>query len=76
MKKFEQVSSDHHQMSMWGGWVLGLMSRVEGGGAVQCSVGNGHMRTHSELFCYNNFVVTDRHTPVLTLPSHNFVGGR
>ena len=42
MNKFEQVSSDGHQMSRGGvGWDRGLHSEV------QCIMGNGHMGTPS-----------------------------
>ena len=46
MNKFEQVSSDHHQMPLAGG--PGLISRGDkvGGGLykeIQCIVGNPHM---------------------------------
>ena len=79
MNKLEQVSSDH-QMSLAGGPrsdVKGVPSLISGGGAkgvgdlyseVQCIISNGHM-TGSSL-------PPDGHTPVKTLPSRNFVGGR
>ena len=54
MNKFEQVSSDGHQMSLtWGGVRAGggPMSDIQGAGAsglyieVQCIMGKGHMGT-------------------------------
>ena len=54
MNKFEEVSSDHHQMPLAGG----PHSDVEGAG---------------EMVTWDPSLWIDRHTPVKTLPSRNFV---
>ena len=68
MNKFEQISSDHHQMSLVG---IGLQ--------VSCP-GTGEGDTLPCNLSYDAFDVTyppspqnDRQKPVNTLPSHNFV---
>ena len=78
MNKFEQVSSDGHQMPLAGtglGWGIPCLDGVPGPGLrgslyseVQCIVCNGDMGSPSGQ--------TDRHTSLKTLPSRNSVGGR
>ena len=75
MNKFEQVSSDDHQMSLAGG--LGQGQGVQGlisgslYSVVQCIVGNGHMRTPSPPV--NRQTVTSEN---IYLPSTSLVCGR
>ena len=76
MNKFEQVSSDGHQMSLTAGQSQGWgpMSYVQEGrdraggqySEVQCIMGTGHIRTPS---------VNDGQTQLKRLPSRNFIGG-
>ena len=71
MNKFEQVSSDHNQMSLAGGRSSGLMS-MEGKGYLACHLSH-------DKFDVTYYPHVDRmsggQTPVKTLPSHNSVGG-
>ena len=79
VKKFEQVSSDGHQVSLAGGPLPGGPKIPCPGGAcewglrlrgtlyseVQYIMGNGHMGLPMDI-----------QTRMKTLPSRNFVGGR
>ena len=67
MNRFEQVSSNDHQISMGGGeGVPCLGVRVGLYSEVQCTIGNGNMRHPPPM---------NIQTPVKTLPSHNLVCG-
>ena len=78
MNKFEQVSSDHHQMSLGRGRSPGLMSRGRGGlrggrspGLISGEEGTYHV-TYPMMYLMLRHLPRGQ-TPVKTLPSPKFV---